>query len=75
MAKKQNYRIRNWREYNEALRRRGSLTVWFDEQAARLEPDLLECRHPVPVDAEGGLSAAATGHEGAVGVIGQADGN
>jgi hypothetical protein len=33
MAKKQNYRIRNWGEYNEALRRRGSLTVWFDEQA------------------------------------------
>jgi hypothetical protein len=32
MAKKQNYRIRNWGEYNEALRRRGSLTVWFDEQ-------------------------------------------
>lgn len=32
MSKKQ-YRVRNWREYNEALRRRGSLTVWVDEAA------------------------------------------
>jgi len=28
---KQSYRIRNWREYNEALVERGSLTVWFEE--------------------------------------------
>jgi hypothetical protein len=27
------YRIRNWREYNQALFRRGSLTVWVDERA------------------------------------------
>ena len=27
------YRIRNWREYNEALVRRGSLTVWVDQEA------------------------------------------
>ncbi len=27
------YRVRNWREYNQALVRRGSLTVWVDEQA------------------------------------------
>src|ERR687898_83757 len=27
------YRIRNWRDYNQALVRRGSLTVWVDEQA------------------------------------------
>jgi Transposase DDE domain len=27
------YRIRNWRAYNRALINRGSLTVWFDEQA------------------------------------------
>ena len=31
--KKQQYRIRNWREYNSALARRGSLTFWFDEDA------------------------------------------
>lgn len=27
------YRVRNWKEYNQALVRRGSLTVWFDEEA------------------------------------------
>ena len=27
------YRIRNWRAYNQALVRRGSLTVWVDQQA------------------------------------------
>jgi IS5 family transposase len=27
------YRIRNWREYNHALVRRGSLTVWIDGQS------------------------------------------
>lgn len=31
--KKQQYRIRNWREYNKALVGRGSLTLWFDEEA------------------------------------------
>ena len=24
------YKTRNWPSYNEALKRRGSLTVWFD---------------------------------------------
>ena len=28
------YRIRNWKEYNTALVRRGSLTVWFDPDVA-----------------------------------------
>ena len=27
------YRVRNWREYNRALVRRGSITLWVDEQA------------------------------------------
>jgi Transposase DDE domain len=27
------YRIRNWREYNQALVQRGSLTVWVDQEA------------------------------------------
>lgn len=34
------YKIKNWREYNESLVRRGSITFWFDD-------DLLEnWRHP-----------------------------
>jgi IS5 family transposase len=32
-ANKAVYRIRNWREYNQALVRRGSLTVWADQEA------------------------------------------
>ena len=27
------YRVRNWAQYNRALIRRGSLTIWIDEQA------------------------------------------
>lgn len=30
---KQQYRIRNWADYNKALVRRGSLTLWIDERA------------------------------------------
>ena len=26
------YKTRNWPAYNEALKRRGSLTVWFDPE-------------------------------------------
>ena len=29
------YRLRNWKEYNTSLVKRGSLTVWFDEETAR----------------------------------------
>ena len=25
-------KIKNWRAYNEALKRRGSLTIWFDSE-------------------------------------------
>jgi DDE family transposase len=32
-VKKQQYRLRNWKDYNKALVGRGSLTLWFDEQA------------------------------------------
>ena len=32
-AKQKKYHIRNWPEYTEGLRRRGDLTVWFDEEA------------------------------------------
>lgn len=31
--KKTKYRIPNWKEYNKALVNRGSLTIWFDQQA------------------------------------------
>lgn len=33
--KQQRYRIRNWPEYNRALIRRGSLTLWFDRTTRR----------------------------------------
>ena len=32
-AKRKQYHVRNWAEYNDGLRRRGDLTVWFDEEA------------------------------------------
>src|SRR4051812_46749318 len=32
-APKSTYRIRNWNQYNDALVRRGSLTLWVDQQA------------------------------------------
>ena len=31
--KKDKYRIRNWRQYNQSLVNRGSITFWFDEDA------------------------------------------
>lgn len=33
MAKKQQYRIRNWSKYNKSLVNRGHLTLWFDEES------------------------------------------
>ena len=30
-SKKKRYKVTNWREYNKALRTRGSLTFWFSE--------------------------------------------
>ena len=32
---KQKHKVTNWREYDESLRRRGSLTVWFSDEAVR----------------------------------------
>ncbi len=32
------YKITNWSAYNEALRQRGSLTVWFDPDMEWLPP-------------------------------------
>ncbi len=33
MTSKTKYRIRNWKDYNRALIQRGSITVWFSEDA------------------------------------------
>jgi hypothetical protein len=33
---KKRYRVTNWAEYNESLRRRGDLTVWFTAEALKL---------------------------------------
>ena len=30
---KAKYRVTNWSEYNDALRRRGNITVWFTDEA------------------------------------------
>ena len=30
--KKAKYKVRNWKEYNEALRQRGALDVWVDKE-------------------------------------------
>src|ERR1041385_1492757 len=35
MKNKPTYHIRNWREYNAALRERGSLTVWISDDALK----------------------------------------
>lgn len=47
---KRRYRLRNWREYNAALVRRGSLTLWCDEAAVagwvRREPTGRRGRSP-----------------------------
>lgn len=33
MAKKYHYRTKNWKKYNEALKQRGSITLWISEDA------------------------------------------
>ena len=35
-AKKARYSVRNWSEYNDSLVARGSITVWFSEEALQL---------------------------------------
>jgi hypothetical protein len=35
MSKKKRYRVRNWGEYNKSLVKRGSLTLWFDEESIK----------------------------------------
>jgi len=31
--KKSKYKVTNWADYNESLRRRGDITVWFSDDA------------------------------------------
>ena len=46
------YKIKNWRAYNEALKRRGSLTIWFDpEMTWEAKPTGKRCRQPIYSDA------------------------
>jgi hypothetical protein len=35
MSKKKRYRVRNWTKYNKSLVKRGSLTIWFDEESIK----------------------------------------
>lgn len=51
MSKKQRYKVRNWKEYNEALVKLGSLTFWFDEEviAAWHDVEKTDCRGRPPV--------------------------
>jgi hypothetical protein len=35
MSKKKRYRVRNWAQYNKSLVKRGSLTLWFDEESIK----------------------------------------
>jgi hypothetical protein len=41
------YKLRNWPEYNAALKRRGSITVWFSDEA-------IEAWHPPHGGTKGG---------------------
>jgi Transposase DDE domain len=43
---KARYRVSNWREYDQALRERGSLTVWFT-------PEAVAAWHPLPTGKRG----------------------
>ena len=35
MAKKQSCKVRNWKDYNRTLVKRGSLILWFDEDSIK----------------------------------------
>ena len=40
MKNKKRYKVKNWKEYNEALVKRGSLTLWFYEQIVKAWRDV-----------------------------------
>ena len=39
---KQQHRVTNWADYDAALRQRGSLTVWFTDDATAVWRDLMQ---------------------------------
>lgn len=43
---KPKYKVTNWPEYNDALRQRGDITIWFTEEA-------IELWHPFNLGARG----------------------
>ncbi|WP_366143503.1 transposase [Rhodoferax sp.] len=43
---KPKYRVTNWPEYNDALRRRGDITIWFTKEA-------IDEWHPIKTGARG----------------------
>src|SRR4051794_41743660 len=57
----QKRRVTNWREYDESLRRRGSLTVWFsDEAVAAWEAERRTSRGGQPQDSRLAVPTALT---------------
>jgi hypothetical protein len=42
---KQKYKITNWKAYNKALIRRGSITFWLDDEAIQAWYDSAYLRH------------------------------
>ena len=49
--KKAKYRVTNWSEYNDALRKRGDITVWFtDEEIDAWVPDRVPGQKGRPVE-------------------------
>ena len=44
---KSKYKVENWTEYNEALRQRGDITIWFSE-------DAIDEWHPAPIPGQRG---------------------
>ncbi len=45
------YKTKNWPAYNEALKQRGSLTIWFDPDMVWVPPTGKRCRQPQYSDA------------------------
>ena len=66
------YRTTNWKSYNEALKRRGSLLIWLDKDMVWLAPKagrtwatagVLRCGDPVLSDGEGAIRPAAPAND------------
>jgi len=49
---KPKYKVTNWTEYNDALRRRGDITIWFTEAAINEwhpKPDCVGDHRSIPI--------------------------